>query len=323
MATKQPGKPASAARSNKELVGGASQPPKGQQGRACPAQKTIPSGEPWREDWSPSKFYDTMRRLFRRRPDPLVVLTTSNDKAYRFRVVLPVQPPFYHNRPLKRVVCPQPDGSEKYVHEFRGAAELYISWNHSREERRLKQKAASVPILGHPELSRFGIPPEKSWPYIKALGRLHFAETADQQARAKQEVKALAQRGPRALRSVLKELLKGLPQRRRGLTHGKVISEVVRYRTERQFVWAFLRREAMAAFDCSRRGLHELQLEQLEELAKAYSFFKPELTLDQLKRGLGNSHQTDEDVAEEFGLSTKTLRSLLSKHHPLAKSDHT
>lgn len=253
-----------------------------------------------REDWSPHGFYDTMRRLFRPRPDP-----RGKDGEPVIRLV---EAPFYRRRPLK-------------PKEFHAAEEMYI--NSNMERRRLNQEVPPHDFfLDDQELhDRFGVPPGKTWPYSKALGRLYFAETKDQQSRARQEVKILAHRGPRALRRFLATVLRHLPQRRLSLPHIKVTLDGVLYRKKRQFVWAFLRREAMAGQDCSRHDLRNPRQELISELVRAYSFL--DLTPDQLKRGLANSHQADEDMAEWFGLSTKTIRSLLSKHHPLAKSDPT
>lgn len=270
------------------------------------ANKTNPSPsrdeKPWHEDWSVHGFYNTMRRLFRARPDP----TGKDGKA----IIRLVEPPFYRNKPLSRA-------------QFHAAVEQCLA-SEGLERRHLVQKPVNVPIIPPQDLIAAGVPEDLSWKCNGALGRLHFAETMSQQAKAKQEVRDLDQQGPRSFRKMLKRILEELPQRKRTRTHKKILFELLPYRRVRQFTWAFLRAEAMAGWNCTRHELRDVLRDpasgRLEELHKAYSFLH--LSLEDLRRGLANSHQADEDVAEEFDLSVKTLRSLLSKYHPLVQSKH-
>jgi hypothetical protein len=236
------------------------------------------------EDWSPHRFYRTMRHIFRPNrtdPDGLVEI------------------PFWLYRPLSYI-------------EFNGCAELFINARHKEHLSRLalaqQGKQPRPPASERwPDLD---VPQEEFWKYEVPLGNLYFAQTSRSQSRARREVRQLAQRGSIRVRKLLSNAVKNTPQAKRQLS-GEEIVRLVEYRSERQFMWAFLRHES---------GLSREELKNPEsvknaahQLADAYRYLH--LTWEVVNEGLSYPHQADRDTAEEFEISERSVRSLISKFH--------
>jgi len=97
------------------------------------------------------------------------------------------------------------------------------------------------------------------------------------------------------------------PQTKRQLSSRELLEHLVTYRAERQFVWAFLRKE----FGLERNGMRWLRNTDAKHLAEAHHYLH--LTPHQIVEGLSYSHQDDKDAAEELEISERSIRSLLSK----------
>lgn len=175
--------------------------------------------------------------------------------------------------------------------------------------------------------------------------RLLFADSAEGQARARRELRALLRGRPTPIKSRCRELLRVIPSKSRkqmgwvqewlgarccpkcgssvhrardgehGFAarcpkcgwHGKAEERpsVHRYRAERQFLWAFLKGEARDADST----------EVASDLARAYPFLR--LTAKQIAAGLTNPHQADEDTARYFG--RRSIRDALSRRRRAAR----
>ena len=249
-----------------------------------PSQRSPVSSLLWwkQEDWSPGRFYKTMQYLFR--PD--------RENPYSL-----VKIPFYLNWKL----------SGK---KFRACAEHYIMARHEEYFARLMHQVRPPQRPGPerwPDLNGLGLSQEESWKRQILLRRLDFAETKQTNAQARRQVRMLAQRGPIRARQMLKDAAQKIPPAKRQFSNFELLRLVVPYRAERQFVWAFLRKEA----DVQRNVMRNLRVDVTKQLAEAYRYLR--LTPQEIADGLGNSYQADKDTAEEFGISENSVRSLLSK----------
>lgn len=173
-------------------------------------------------------------------------------------------------------------------------------------------------------------------PAPRALGRLFFARTNAGQAKARAEVNALATRGTIARRKALAAAVRATPQAKAVHSPDVLLFEIVVYRTQRQFLWHFLRAELLAAIRRKRKqdalewSLRDLLSDQtdfggeLDGLLSAYPFLEcawPRFVYgppDPLSRialltGLKCRRPADADTARHFGISATSLRSLLSR----------
>lgn len=236
------------------------------------------------EDWSPRRFYNTMRKIFRpvrENPTCLVVI------------------PFHLNRPL-------------LSKEFRGCAEHYITARRKEYLARLfssqqGRRPQSPKSEQWPDLEGLGLSQEEFWNYETPLAQLYFAETKQAQAQARRQARGLAQRGPIRARQMLKNVVLKTPQAKRRFS-GLELLKLVEYRAERQFVWAFLRKESEMQKNDIKKSLRG---STTEDLARAYWYLR--LRPQDIANGLRCSYQADKDTAEEFGISASAVRSLLSK----------
>jgi len=231
------------------------------------------------EDWSRKGFYKTMLRLFR--------ITEEKDGVEK-RVKQPVDPPFFLNRQL----------TEK---EFINAQQMYVQGC-------INEHIERLPTAGKPDSpdrTRWppGIKDRKIW---RVLGYMYFAKTKTKQAEAFSAIKKLAKSGPVKLRPLLKAARLATPQVRRKLD-GTDILDLVHYRAKRQFIWNFLRKEAEA--DSGRLE----RTEAARFLSKPYQYLN--MTEQQIKEGLENPHQADDDTAMKFDISKSTIRPLLHKFY--------
>ena len=224
------------------------------------------------EDWSPRGFYRTMQQLYRLQ-----------------------EAPFYENSPLTR-------------EQFYGACEHYASERFKefvvRVRLRPPRSAGShsqAEALRWPDplpgQERFTLTPEQI-----ALGRLYFASTKKGQARSRAEVRRMAMRGPVERRRALAQARKATPQAKAWMDTRTLLLEVVTYRARRQFLWNFLRQEALAdgmghAYIRNHAG------EYGTPLARAYPFLG--LSAAAIAQGLKNRHQADIETAKKFALSAK------------------
>ena len=86
---------------------------------------------------------------------------------------------------------------------------------------------------------------------------------------------------------------------------------ILLYHGERQFLWAFLRKEALAGEEAERVELRDIAGKSSLKLAKAYRYLG--LNAEIISNGLVNSHQADRDTALQFNISPTDVRPLLSK----------
>jgi len=235
------------------------------------------------EDWSPRGFYRTMQQLYRLQ-----------------------ETPFYENTPLTR-------------EQFYGACEHYASERFKEFVVRVRLRPPQSAEL-HPKAEalrwpdplpgqeRFTLTPEHI-----ALGRLYFASTKKGQARSRAEVRRLARRGPVERRRALAQARKATPQAKAWMDTRTLLLEVVPYRARRQFLWNFLRQEALAE-GMGRTDIRNHAGEYGSRLAKAYPFLG--LSAAAIVQGLKNPYQADIETAKKFELSAKNggvaVRKLLS-----------
>lgn len=254
-------------------------------------------------DWTSRYVYRTLCRLFR------------------------ITPPFYEPRRLS------PKDFERIQAEFVGRAvrrELRARdiGEHSGEvgsARRVQALALFTEIFDWVETHCRGrvyltaalaqqVRMREDWERRLWAGRLLFADSAEGQRRARQELRALLRGRPTPVKSLCRELLRGIPPKSRkqmgwvqewlGDRKGRRPS-VLRYRAKRQFLWAFLKGEA-------RDGE---PAEVARDLARAYPFLG--LTAEQIAAGLTNPHQADEDTARYFG--RRSVRDALSRRRRAAR----
>ena len=236
------------------------------------------------EDWSPRRYYKTMQYLYRpnrQDPDSLVKI------------------PFHLNRPLLPA-------------EFWACAEQYCMARSNEYLTQLSSRPHGRPLQNRkpgcwPDLHGLGLSPKAFWKYEIPLRRFDFAESRQQQGPARCQVKKLATSGPIRVRQMLKNFVQKTPQAKRQFSSRELL-KLVEYRAERQFVWAFLRKESDVQKDEMRKPLRG---EATKTLAAAYRYLrlKPQEIVD----GLRYPSQADKDTAEEFGVSESSVRSLLSK----------
>lgn len=238
------------------------------------------------ENWSSHRFYETMRYIFRpirENPDSLVEI------------------PFHENRPLLKK-----EFDECTQHYIKARCEEYLCRLLASQKGRPPQFPDSE---RWPDVRAYGIKDQDFWKYEKPLGQLFFSKTKDEQEQAKRTVRALSTRGPRRLRTALSQAAKNTPQVHRDLSPQKIFLEVVPYLAEREFIWTFLRRESGLGRADKKAPLEVRSV--ANTLATAYPYLR--LKSPTIAIGLVCSNQADKDTAEEFGLSPKTVRSLLSK----------
>ncbi len=214
--------------------------------------------------------------------------------------------PFYSESPLTQ---PQFDGAcEHYASERFREFVVRVTLRPPRSAG-LHPKAEALrwpdPLPGQ---ERFTLTPEHI-----ALGRLYFASTKKGQARSRAEVRRLARRGPVERRRALAQARKATPQAKAWMDTRTLLLEVVPYRARRQFLWNFLRHEALAE-GMGYTSLRKHARDYGAELAQAYPFLG--LSAVAIAKGLKNPHQADVETAKKFALSAKNgavaVRKLLS-----------
>ncbi len=231
-------------------------------------------------------------------------------------------PPFYRQRALSRG-------------EFFGALELYVEartteYRSSVQQVLPKYQATTQEQKRWPDLR--GLTTRKEfWKYWKAVARLYYAETKEEQRKARKRSKQLSIGGPIERRKLLAEARKATPQAHKTLSSMDLLLSpeatviftddsgrkqrrfygLVGYRAARRFVWSFLYHEARERKINAPRP--KPTTEQIAaELSKAYPFLG--LTPTLIVKGLRDLKvQPDRDVAKKFGLRPSTIKSLLSK----------
>lgn len=238
------------------------------------------------EDWSPRRFYLTMRRVF------------NPSRGYSdFSEI-----PFYIHRPLSH-------------NELKACTDLYIA---NRQKHYLGRIYNSASTTGGPpsedqwpDLNPFGFSNDDFWKAEIVLGRLYFAKSVPEQQEARKNARQLAQRGPMAFRRAIGKAIRCTPQAKRRFSPREMLT-LIACRSEFQFIWSFLRRESGLTREEFKKPARVSYA--ATELAKAYPYLH--LRAEDIAKGLVNPHQADRDTAEEYGLSEQTIRSLLSRTIP-------
>jgi len=247
------------------------------------------------ENWTARGVYATICRLYR------------------------IEPPFYENRRLSQ-------------RDFKAIEAEFVSRVGPRElHRRQRQPSKGLPpserhLQAHTVLEKIHDYTQAHCVGMKYLaaplakkkqmrqdrdrwlwaGKLLFADSAKAQQRARRELRGRLRGRPTPIKWLCRELLRVLPPKSRkqmGWVEewlgNKDRPSVLRYRAERQFLWAFLKGEA-------RNGDPS---EVPQDLVRAYPFLG--LTAAQIAAGLGNPHQADGDTARYFG--PRNIRGMLSR----------
>lgn len=291
------------------------------------SQRASACRESDRDKWSPRGFYKAMLWTFRE-PDK---------NGQRDDKTPAVTPPFYLHRPLKKDTR-----KNKYLKdEFHQAQQHYVLIQNRQHLKRTGFRFSDVHEKGHdepirqtpeppsadrwPDLSRFTLSGRAYWEYERALGQLFFAQTARQQARARNKVKQLSSTGPMPLRPVLSRARRLTPQVK-ARHSGKQVLAMLRYRDERYFLWEFLRREALAGNELNPTELSKDATalnDGVTKLMTHYSHlvYRFSLTAAQMKRGICNPHKAaNDDVAKKFHCSPTAVRPFFSKFYPPLKT---
>lgn len=179
-------------------------------------------------------------------------------------------------------------------------------------------------LLGRWDLP--GFPLKDQWKIDKVLGQFLFANSQETHQAARKQLKRLAERGkPVQLRPIISQIAltpfrvkNRFPLIRQNIKtpNGAIkeipsIEDMVRYLAKRQFLWAFLRKEAgslQKSKEAERKGIAD---KFSPKLAEFYPFLK--MNAETIAKGLVNSRQADQDTAEKFQCSPTAIRSLLSK----------
>lgn len=285
------------------------------------------------EDWSRHGFYRTMLRLFIHRQD-------GCKKTEDHGRWLPEKPedhaPFFLQDESRRLTQKQYEcARECYVqapfHEYQ---ERGVRRHPGIEEARATRWPYPLPGEDLGVVVRPGV--VRLTPAQVALGRLFFARTKAGQAKARAEVGALATRGTIARRKALGAAVRATPQAKAVHSPMALLFEILPYRASRQFMWAFLRAELLAAIRRKRREdgvdwtVRDLLRDptdfggELDGLVSASRFLErawprsvygpPDpLSRTELLAGLKRRRPADADTARHFGLSPTSLRSLLTR----------
>lgn len=239
-------------------------------------------------------------------------------------------PPFYLNRRLKEKewqAC-----ARSYAH-----AQAQILFTKSQEAwTRTPSKKKAEPPKTKPENALgwklfddllnngpYAPWPSLSWPdrwkYHKAIGQFLFADSRQVQQTTRKRLKVLAQTAkPVALRRAISKVAHTRIQVKKRFPlyqprpEGPIsIYDIRLYRGERQFLWAFLRKEAGSPQKAVRAERQDNANRISPKLAEAYPYLN--MNAEAIAKGLVNSRQADQDTADKFQCSPKTIRSLLSK----------
>jgi hypothetical protein len=282
------------------------------QGRPAP-RRPVASPAWWtQEDWSPRRFYKTMRYLFRpvrENPDSLVEI------------------PFYLNCPVSPPVT-----LKALKAWFEACVGYYIEAKVTTYLTQLLDSQQGRPPQ-HPDPARWpdlrdlGLSRAEWWEREKALGRLNCADTRHQDTHARKRIKELAQKGPHRARTAMAKARRSILQVKMNLSWREQLVRVdsfVHYRARRQFLWIFLRKE----FEWGKEPKEGKRFaKRVQELANAYAYLDDhpdfnDLTPATIAEGLRCSNQADKDAAKKFEkefkakgfqISAKSVRSLLSK----------
>jgi hypothetical protein len=267
-----------------------------------------------------------MRYLFR--PDRHDQDSLVEIPFYKNRPLL-YCPVFYKNCPLLRsefVVC-----AEHYAqYAWAGLQEKFLA---PRKHGRPPQSHKPTAWLRQSDLEGLGLSPAEAWNCEKALWQLRFSETKLKRSQAIKRINPLVTRGLNPVRRAIakeRDSILILPARRK--LSGRDIVNLVYYRAQRQFLWAFLRHES----ERERRLLKKITKSDraVQALSQAYAYltelddFKELIpprkakttvlgpgTLDEaITDGLKNPHQADADAALKFGLKVSSVRPLLHKY---------
>ena len=272
------------------------------------------------EDWSPRGFYKTMLFLFRNRPDP------NTQKP------IPLPPPFYLNRPLTQEewqACSRQYAAHYAQRLFTKSQEAWTRTPSQKKAKPTKTKpdnTQGLEILDDllhdgPQTRWPGLSWSDRWKYYKAVGQFLFANSKPVQQAARKRLKELAMTATATtLRTALSQVAHTRIQVKNrfpliqpppgGPTS---IYDIRLYHGERQFLWAFLRKEAGSPQKASKAERQEIADRISSKLIKDEHYPYLKMNAETISKGLVNPRQADHDTAEKFQCSPTAIRSLLSK----------
>lgn len=236
-------------------------------------------------DWSNKEFYNTMQEFYSR----------QRDDWY--------EGPFY----LQKIPL-----SEK---EFVAAQQMYLATyiNSEVHESLLETSGTGQTDGGRVQsvIDKFQKIPNFDWEVFRTLYLFLTAQSKEKQSNLRDQIKNFAERGATRYRTLLKDARINTKQKKRILDGVDMMLDVLPVRAKNQFLWAFLRHEADADLGRSARG------QAAEKLHEHYGYLG--LTQEQIKNGLKNPNQADDDTAEEFGVSKSSIRGMIHRFRNPAK----
>ena len=139
-----------------------------------------------------------------------------------------------------------------------------------------------------------------------------FARSKNRQAIGRSKIRQLSSSGPLDTRSFLKSLRIAIPQAMREIGEIDIIF-LSRYVAEREFVWSFLRKEAL--------GIRKINSNIISAKVLAANYMFLGLSEKQIERGIEKGrNQAIIDAAENF---PRILRGLYKMHPRLGLTDQT